>query len=130
MANTKKMTKRDYFNLLLDIPAVAENDELVDFVNHEIELLTRKNSAERKPSKKQIEQKNHDEELRSIIVESMEVDRLYSADEIAKSFPALVAEDITAPKVSYLMRDLVTTNKVTKETDKRKVYYKIRVVEG
>lgn len=130
MANTKKMTKRDYFNLLLDIPAVAENDELADFVNHEIELLTRKNSAERKPSKKQMEQKNHDEELRAIIVESMEVDRLYSADEIAKSFPALVAEDITAPKVSYLMRDLVTTNKVTKETDKRKVYYKIRVVEG
>ena len=130
MTNTKKMTKKDYFNLLLDIPAVAENDELVDFVNHEIELLTRKNSAERKPSKKQMEQKNHDEELRSIIVESMEVDRLYSADEIAKSFPALVAEDITAPKVSYLMRDLVTTNKVTKETDKRKVYYKIKVVEG
>lgn len=128
MANTKKMTKRDYFNLLLDIPAVAENDELVDFVNHEIELLARKNSAERKPSKKQIEQKNHDEELRATIVEFMEVDRLYSADEIAKSVPALVAEDITAPKVSYLMRDLVTTNKVARIEDKRKIYYK--VVEG
>ena len=40
----KKMTKKDYFNELLKIGAVASNESLVDFINHELELLDRKSS--------------------------------------------------------------------------------------
>ena len=43
MAN--KITKRDNYNALLNIPEVASNAELVAFINHEIELLDRKNKA-------------------------------------------------------------------------------------
>ena len=42
---TNKITKRDNFVALLNIPAVAENAELVNFINHEIELLDRKNKS-------------------------------------------------------------------------------------
>ena len=35
----RKPTKRDNFNALLAIPAVAENADLVAFIEHEIELL-------------------------------------------------------------------------------------------
>ena len=43
--SNRKPTKRDNFNALLAIPAVAENSTLVEFINHEIELLDKKNSA-------------------------------------------------------------------------------------
>ena len=45
MATEKKITKRDRFNELLGIPAVAENEGLVEFIEHEIELLDKKNTA-------------------------------------------------------------------------------------
>ena len=50
MANvTRKMTKKDCFNALLAIEEVANNENLVLFINHEIELLEKKNSADKKP---------------------------------------------------------------------------------
>ena len=42
---TKKMTKKDYFNELKNIPAVAENEALMNFIDHEIDLLNRKNTS-------------------------------------------------------------------------------------
>ena len=43
MAETKKLTKKDYFIQLREI--VKDNAELVAFIDHEVELLTRKNSG-------------------------------------------------------------------------------------
>lgn len=125
MATTKKMTKRDYFNALLAIEAVSADDELVDFIQHEIDLLARKNSAIRKPTKKQIEQKNHDADLRTAILAEMQRDRLYSADELAKTLPTLMAEELSGPKVSYLLRELVADGSVVKTEDKRKMFYSL-----
>ena len=42
MAN-KKLTKREKFEMLAKIPAVAENEMLIEFINHELELLAKKN---------------------------------------------------------------------------------------
>ena len=33
------MTKKEMFIAMLAIPAIAENAEMTDFINHEIELL-------------------------------------------------------------------------------------------
>ena len=44
MAN-KKMTKKDYFNELLEIAEVQDNKSMVDFINHELELLEKKNAS-------------------------------------------------------------------------------------
>ena len=40
-----KKTKRDYFNELLAIADVASKAELVSFINHELELLEKKNKC-------------------------------------------------------------------------------------
>lgn len=41
----KKMTKKDRFNQLLEIESVAQNEDLVAFIEHEIELLTKKSTG-------------------------------------------------------------------------------------
>ena len=48
--STKKLTKRDHFNTLLTIEEVKSNPALVDFINNELNLLAKKNSADKKPT--------------------------------------------------------------------------------
>lgn len=45
---TNKMTKRDYFNMIK--AAMADNAEVVAFVEHEIELLDKKNAKTAGPN--------------------------------------------------------------------------------
>ena len=54
-STNRKPTKRDRFNALLNIEAVKNDADLVAFIEHEIELLDKKNTAERKPTAKQVE---------------------------------------------------------------------------
>ena len=51
MANKK--TKREHYNELRIL--ANGNDELIEFIDHEIELLNKKNSAERKPTTNQLD---------------------------------------------------------------------------
>ena len=44
----KKITKRDRFNALLALSEVQADADLVAFIEHEIELLDKKNSSEKK----------------------------------------------------------------------------------
>lgn len=126
MSNTtRKPTKKENFAKLLTFPDVAADAELVDFINHEIELLIRKNSAERKPTAKQIAQRENDAAMREAIVAEMEADTLYSADDLSKNLPSIVAAGLSGPKVSYLMRELVASGKVKRVEDKRKVFYQV-----
>jgi hypothetical protein len=123
MANSveKKITKRDRFNELLGIPAVAENDDLVEFIKHEIELLDKKNTAERKPTAKQVANEGYKE----AIVGWMEPDRLYLAAEIAKGCPAIVENGVTAGTVTALLTQLYKAGKIVRTEDKRKNYYSL-----
>ena len=123
---TKKITKKDRYNTLLSIPAVAEDADMVAFIEHEIELLDKKNSAERKPSEKQVAKTAHDAELRFAIVNEMEMNTLYSASDLVSTLPTLSAEpDLSVAKVHYLMRDLLTDGSVVKVTEKRHTFYKL-----
>ena len=122
----KKITKTDRFNTLLTYAEVQADPAMVDFINHEIELLAKKNSGERKPTAKQTEKLTHDAELRKAIVMEMEPNTLYSASDLIKSLPTLSAEPELSPaKVSYLMRALLADESVTKVLDKRHTFYKL-----
>lgn len=118
MAN-KKLTKKDNFNALLSIPAVAENSALVDFINHEIELLDRKNSAERKPTAKQ----NENSALKSAIVDEMESGVKYTISEMLKALPSCA--DLTNQRVSAIVRQLVADGAVIRTEEKRKAYFSL-----
>jgi hypothetical protein len=123
MTNTsnRKPTKRDRFNALLAIPAVAENADLVDFINHEIELLDKKNTAERKPTAKQVENAG----FKSDILDWMEDGVQYACADIAKGVPALVDAGISANRVTAMLTQLVNDGKIVRTTDKRKSFYSL-----
>lgn len=125
---TKRMTKRMKFEALLAIPDVAENATLAEFIEHELELLDKKNAADRKPTKKQVENVGIKADIVEIV--QSEPDRLFTVSEVMK---ALDAPDLTNQKVSALMRQLydITGEDVENErfallrvVEKRKAYFK------
>ena len=122
MANTTtstKLTKAQKFAMLRAIPAVADNAMLVEFIDHEVELLTKKNSAEKKPTAQQVANAG----IATAIIEGMEPNRLYTVTEVIKSIPACA--DLTNQRVSALLRQLVETGKVKRTEDKRKAYFQV-----
>ena len=122
MANTTtstKLTKAQKFAMLRAIPAVADNAMLVEFIDHEVELLTKKNSAEKKPTAQQVANAG----IATAIVEGMEPNRLYTVTEVIKSIPQCA--DLTNQRVSALLRQLVEAGKVKRTEDKRKAYFSL-----
>ncbi len=117
--STRKPTKRDHFNTLLSIPAVAENAELVAFIEHEVELLDKKNSAERKPTPKQTENAG----IKSAIAGWMTAGEQYVSADVTKNCPA--CESLTAQRVSALLSQLVADGTLVRTVDKRKSYYSL-----
>lgn len=118
MAN-KKLTKRDHFIALLSIPTVAENDSLVDFINHELELLDRKNSAERKPTAKQ----NENAVLKTAIADEMESGVKYTISDMLKTLPSCA--ELTNQRVSAVVRQMVAEGTVVRTEEKRKAYFSL-----
>ena len=123
MTNTpnRKPTKRDRFNALLAIPAVAEDAELVEFINHEIELLDKKNTAERKPTAKQVENAG----FKADILAWMEPDTKYLCADVAKGVPSIIAAGISVNRVTAMLTQLVNDGAVIRTEDKRKSYYRL-----
>ena len=104
MANSvKKMTKADKYNMLKAIPSVAENPMLVEFLDHELELLAKKNSADKKPTAQQ----TANAEIQKAILESMEVGKRYTITDLIKTVPACT--ELTNQRVSALVRQLMPT---------------------
>ena len=123
MTNTsnRKPTKRDRFNALLAIPAVTKDIELVEFINHEIELLDKKNTAERKPTAKQVENAG----FKADILAWMEPDTKYLSADVAKGVPSIIAAGIRPNRVTAMLTQLVNDGAVIRTEDKRKSYYSL-----
>jgi hypothetical protein len=122
MANVKKMTKRDYFNQLLAIAEVKANAELEKFINHELDLLTRKNAST--SGKLNADQKKN-EELKAQILDCMgaEPNRMFTITEMIKEFECCA--NYSLPKISALVRQLKESGQVIRLEEKRKAYFKI-----
>lgn len=127
MTNSKKMTKRDYFNILrASYPETAENyNEVIDFIDHELELLEKKNAAEKKPTAVQIA----NDGIKSAILKGMEPNRLYTITELIKEIPECA--DMTNQRVSALVRQLKEDHKIDRVEEKRKAYFRLaQSIEG
>ena len=117
---TKKLTKKDHFNALKSIPEVAQNEVLVAFIDHEIELLNRKNSTatgEKKLTATQVA----NEELKTAILNGMEPNRLYTITELMKEIPECA--ELTNQKISAIVRQMVKEKTVNRIEDKRKALF-------
>ena len=119
--SAQKLTKRDHFNTLLTIPAVSENPVLVDFINHELELLSKKNSTDKKPTATQ--QANN--VLKEAIIDLLVDGNPYTVSQIIKEVPECAG--LSNQKVSALMVQLVNEGQVEKVIEKRVSYFKLVV---
>jgi predicted transcriptional regulator len=121
MANEKKLTKREKFEMIAKIEEVAKNPMLAEFVEHELELLAKKNSSDRGLTSTQKE----NEGIKSAIVEEFiaQPNRIFTITEMQKNFPCCA--ELSNQKISALLKQLVEENKVAKTIDKRKSYFSL-----
>lgn len=109
----KRVTKKEYFEILRGI--VEGNDELVAFIDHEVELLSKKSNVR---TKAQIENDVIVEDIYNYLAE---IGRPVTVTE-------LIAEaqlEFTNQKVSALLKKLVDAGRVVKVTDKKKSYFSV-----
>ena len=112
----KKITKVDRFNQLKAITEVAENADLVAFIDHEIELLQKK-SASKKPTKTQ----EANEGLKDIILAVLTSEGMTASEVLAS---ADEFNGLSNQKISTLLNQLVKDGKIEKVTDSRKSIFK------
>ena len=113
----KKMTKRDYFTAIMEkYPLTAEEKA---FVEHELELLARKNSADKKPTAQQ----TANEGIKSAIAEVMTSGRFYTVTEIQKEVPECA--ELSNQRVSALLRQMKDDGIIVRTEDKRKAYFSL-----
>lgn len=112
---TKKPTKKQTFNEIISTYNLSEEHK--SFLLHEIELLEKKNSADKKPSKEQVANATASASL----LDWMEVGKAYTIGDLIKSCP--VCEGLSNPKVTALLRPLKDNGSVVRTEEKRKVYF-------
>lgn len=115
MANVKKMTKADYFKQIMANYPLTEDEK--SFVEHELELLAKKNSAEKKPTAQQVANAG----VADAIYNGMEVGVMYSITDLIKQIPACA--DLTNQRVSAIVRGMIGS-KVERIEEKRKAYFR------
>ena len=130
MTTNKKITKRDKFTAVLSMlnsidptTTVADGitaEELVDFVNHELELLAKKNSADKKPTEKQTENIGIKEVILDVLGKN---GGLMTVTDVQKSHAELA--ELSNQRVSALLRQLKDEGYVERVEDKRKAYFKL-----
>ena len=114
----KKLIKKDYFYMLREIVVSMERQDLVDFIDHEIELLNKKSS---RTTLTKTQQEN--EILKEKIVSTLvELDKYATITEIQNANTELA--DLKNQKITALLTQLVNANIVDRVVDKKKAYFK------
>ena len=125
-----KMTKRDFFGALADY--FAENptvfatekgeisaDKMAEFIAHEIDLLSKKNVGEKKPTAQQIENKKICDGITAYL--STQPNRLFTIAELMKEVPCCVG--LSSQRVTALVK-LILDDTVERVEEKRKAFFR------
>ena len=116
--NTVKVTKRERFEQIKAL--VRDNEELVAFIDHEIELLNKKNSRSGKPTKTQLENekiKNTILDILKTVGKPVTVTQLLTNDEL---------DGLSNQRVSALLTQLRKSDKVERIVEKKVAFYFIK----
>ena len=120
MEKIKKVTKRDNFNALLKIEEVASNEQLVEFINHELELLDRKSASH--TTAKTANQKAN-EEIKTKIVDALVQLGKSTISELQAGSEEMA--EYSNQKLSALLKQLVDSKEVIRTMDKKKAYFEV-----
>jgi DNA-binding HxlR family transcriptional regulator len=115
MSNVKKMTKREMYEMIKANHNLSADE--IAFIDHELELLAKKNSAEKKPTAVQVA----NEGIKADILDGMEIGKKYTITDLMKEIPACA--ELSNQRVSALVRQLVTDGAVERTEEKRKAYF-------
>lgn len=114
----KKLTKREKFEMVLAVPAIAENEVLREFIEHEMDLLVKKNSGEKKPTATQLV----NEGIKSAILEFVgKNDKFFTITDFIKQVPECTG--LTNQRVNALVRQLLKEEKVDRTEIKGRAYF-------
>ena len=119
MAEIKKLTKKEKFGMVLDY--IQDNQMLVEFINNEISLLTKKASSSAK-SKTQLENDNIKSRILEVLTESQEK---YTITDFQNTYEEFSISKYSNQKMSALFTQLVNENKIYKTIDKKKSYFSV-----
>lgn len=113
----KKMTKAQMFAQIKANYNLTEDE--IAFIDHELELLAKKNAADKKPTAQQTANKA----IANAIVETLanQPTRLFTITEIIKEVPA--CEGLANQKISAIVRGLLGTS-IERVEEKRKAFFR------
>ena len=125
MENTKKVTKREYFEMIKGI--CGDNQDIVNFCNHEIELLERKNSKSG-TTKTQTE----NIKVAEMLIQELEkigkpvtITDLMNTSNIVKEYKLENGNSLSNQKISAILKQQVDAGKVVRVTDKKKSLFSV-----
>ena len=121
----KKLTKKDYFEMIKGV--CADRTDIVDFCNHEIELLSRKNS---KSGATKTQKEN--EIVANILIEELAkvgkpitITDLMNTSDTIKNYTLENGNNLTNQKISAIFTQLKDNHRIIRVVDKKKSYFSI-----
>ena len=119
----KKMTKKEMFTVIAETIAtteVANKDEMMNFITHEIELLEKKSSKSG-----QTKTQKENETLKAQLLDAFTVmERPVTISEFQEISIEPVAQ-LSNQKLSALLNQLVKAEKMVKTVEKKKSYFSL-----
>ena len=117
-ANPPKMTKAQKFAMLKEIPAVQENSTLMEFIDHELELLAKKNSSDKKPTAAQIANEGTKDVILSVLKAG---GKPMTITDMMKANAEL--GELSNQRITTLTTQLVKADVVLRTVEKGKAYF-------
>lgn len=122
----EKLTKKQKFEMLKGL--VKDNQMLVEFIDHEIELLDKKKSNGNAKANEKMEKSVelvYNALVKAIVpVTASELIAKGGLDELANEFGV-----VSTQKVSAYLNKLVASGKIVKSVDKKKTYFRVADTE-
>ena len=131
--STVRLTKRDFFNAILskvdmdatydiskgDATVKVSGADVAGFLNHELELLDRKNTVDKKPTATQVANEGIKTDIKAFL--DAHKGEKFTVSALMKSVPSIA--DASNQKVSSLVRQMVLDGQADRIEDKRKAYF-------
>lgn len=119
-----RVTKKERFERLIGIvegAGVQDVEELVEFLNHEIELVSKKRNGQTKVQKA-------NEELIEVIYNA--IAKAKKSITVTEIYEVVKSDEITSPqKVSALVKKLVDAERVIRTEEKKKAYFSVAIAK-
>ena len=128
-----RLTKRDFFTAILskvdmdatydiskgDATVKVSGADVAGFLNHELELLDRKNTVDKKPTATQVANEGIKADIKAFL--DTHKGEKFTVSALMKSVPSIA--EASNQKVSSLVRQMVLDGQADRIEDKRKAYF-------